>query len=234
MLNKIKKVTANITWTHIFLMGTFTLFVTYLSYPCFRLFLKNKEIDPNFIVGFLTAIALILSLIQGRKDKQYSYGLLVISSMEERGLEVIAKLLQIKNNSELILLNAKNCIQAFQARMVFKDVNDFLSGEKLNSDMDIAAAYIDVYFDDLKEEWNILIDNMRTVHTISQRILINYKENISVVNEPGFKNSFLDNPGGDLREAEEIVKSIEEISLKIRNKIVLKINELKALVKDSI
>ena len=58
----------------------------------------DNKIDPNFIIGFFTVIALLLSLIQVSKDRKYNYNLLLIESLRDKGFLVIAKLIGIKKH----------------------------------------------------------------------------------------------------------------------------------------
>jgi hypothetical protein len=197
------------------------------------LFLKNQNIDPSFIIGFFTIIALLLSLIQGSKDKRYSYNLRLIDSIEDKGLKVIGKLLGVKSKSSAVLSSASHCIESKKQKKVFKDLNNSLSKEDVESDMELIAAYIDTYFPEQKTDWNNLIESLTEISNITGNILVNYQENLRVINEPNFRNDALDNAGNSLKKASEINSGIEKQTLKIRDGIVTKINETKKALKNS-
>lgn len=218
---------------YIALFAALTLLVLYLSSCGFRQFLENQKIDPNFIIGFFTAIALLLSIIQGSKDKRYSYNLRLIDSIEDKGLKIIGKLLGIRSKSLVVLSSASHCVEAKKKKLVFQDLNNSLSKEDVESDMELITAYIDTYFPEQKTDWNTLIDNLTDISNIAGNILVNYKENINVINEPNFKNDALDNADENLKKASEINTVIETQTLKIRDGIVTKINESKKTLKDS-
>jgi hypothetical protein len=137
MKNIINKLQSRII--HIALFVILVLLALYLFSSCFRLFLENQDIDPNFIIGFFTVIALLLSLIQNSKDKRYSYNLKLIDSIEDKGLKIIAKLLGIKGKSNVVLSSADHCIKAFQGKKLFKDLNNSLSKSDVESDMELIA-----------------------------------------------------------------------------------------------
>ena len=215
------------------LAGVIVLLGIYLYSPCFRLLLKNLDIDPNFIIGFLTVVALFLSLIQNKEDKKFSYNLLLVGSIEEKGLKIISKLIEIKNKSAIDFFSAKNCIQAIENKMVFKDLNNSLSKEKVESDMDFVVSCVNTYFPELEHDWNILIDKLNEIFSITDNILINYHDNLNVIHDREFRNSALDNADKNIKKAADINSDIEKITLQIRNKIVAKISKSKESFKNS-
>lgn len=218
---------------HSALFVILVLLVLYLTFYSFRLFLENQNIDPNFIIGFFTVIALLLSLIQGSKDKRYSYNLRLIDSIEDKGLKIIGKLLGIKSKSSVVLSSASYCIEAKRQNKVFKDRNNSLSKDDVESDMELVAAYVNTYFPEQGLHWNDLIEKLTEVLNITGNILINYQKNLEVINDPNFKNDALDKAGPALLKAQEINSKIEELTLSIRDGIVAKMNESKRAVKNS-
>lgn len=218
---------------HLALLVVLILLVLYISSNCFRLFLQSQNIDPNFIIGFFTVIALLLSLIQGSKDKRYSYNLGLIDSIEDKGLKVISKLLGIKSKSLVVLSSAKHCIEAYKTKKIFKDLNNSLSKEDVELDMELTTAYVDTYFPEQKNDWNTLVDKLTYVSNITGNILVNYQYNLPVINNPNFKNDALDNADTSLQKASQVGANIEALTLMIRDGIVSKINESKKALKNS-
>lgn len=218
---------------HIALFIVIVLLVSYLFSSCFRVFLDNQDIDPNFIIGFFTVIALLLSLIQSSKDKRYSYNLKLIDSIEDKGLKIIGKLLGIRGKSNVILSSATHCYNAFTQKTLFKDLNDSLSKSDVESDMELITAYVDTYFPEQKESWNNLIEKLTDISNITGNILVNYHENLNVIHDSNFQNNILNNAPIDLIRAEKTNAEIDELTLKIRDGIVTKINETKKVLKNS-
>jgi len=218
---------------HIALFAALVLLVLYLFSSCFRLFLADQDVDPNFIIGFFTVIALLLSLIQASKDKRYSYNLRLIDSIEDKGLKVIGKLLGIKSKSLVVLSSAKHCVLAKKQHKIFKDLNDSLSKEDVESDMELITAYVDTYFPEQGSDWNDLIKKLTNISNITGNILLNYQENLAVINDSNFRNDVLDTADTSLQEASKIDGEIEVLTLKIRDGIVAKINESKKTIKNS-
>ncbi|MDO8620254.1 MAG: hypothetical protein Q7R64_02805 [bacterium] len=218
---------------HIALVLVLVLLGLYLSSCGFRQFLEDQNIDPNFLIGFFTVTALLLSLIQSSKDKRYSYNLKLIDSIEDKGLKVIGKLLGVRGKSLVVLSSARHCIKAKKDRMIFKDLNNSLSKEDVESDIELITAYVDTYFPEQKTDWNRLIENLTEISNIAGNILVNYQENLKVINEPNFRNDALDNADSVLNKASKIHEEIEALTLKIRDGIATKINESKKKLKNS-
>lgn len=218
---------------HIALFTVLVLLGLYLFSSCFRVFLDNQNIDPNFIIGFFTIIALLLSLIQSSKDKRYSYNLKLIDSIEDKGLKIIGKLLGIRGKSNVVLSSATHCFSAFKQKILFKDLNDTLSKSDVESDMELITAYVDTYFPEQKENWNNLIEKLTDISNITGNILVNYQENLNVIHDSNFQNNALDNAPTELDRARKINTEIDELTLKIRDGIFTKINETKKVLKNS-
>jgi hypothetical protein len=218
---------------HMALFIVLVLLVLYLFSSCFRIFLDNQHIDPNFIIGFFTVIALLLSLIQSSKDKRYSYNLKLIDSIEDKGLKIIGKLLGIRGKSNVVLSSATHCYSAFTQKTLFKDLNDSLSKSDVESDMELITAYVDTYFPEQKESWNNLIERLTDISNITGNILVNYHQNLDVIHDSNFQNNALDNAPTELDRARKIDTEIDELTLKIRDGIVTKINETKKVLKNS-
>jgi len=100
-MKNIKKLTSSLMAKSIYiaLIIITILFFIYIFNDAFRCYLLIKNIDPNFIIGFSTVIALLVSFIQSSYDKKFNYNILLIESIRNKGICVIAKLLAIKNKS---------------------------------------------------------------------------------------------------------------------------------------
>ncbi len=198
--------------------------ISYLAYPGFRTFLVDNKIDANFIIGFFTVVALLLSLIQVSKDKKYNYNLLLIESLRDKGFLVIAKLLSIKNKGAIYTGTLKILISILGTGRVYQDTNNILSKEDSEKDMDMVAAYIDTLFPEVKTEWNTLTEKISMLGSISINTLLNYNENRGLIGTSGFINDALDNIQPNYKIAVVLNAEIDEITLKIRDTIVEKIN----------
>lgn len=215
------------------LLTALTLLFFYLFSTNFRFALLIQDIDPNFIIGFLTLIALLLSLIQGSKDKRYSYNLRLIDSIEDKGLKVIGKLLKIRNKSSTGIISASHCLKAIKDGAVFIDLNDSLSKKDIESDMELVVAYIDTYFPEQKESWGKLLEDLTDVSNLTNNILVNYQENLRDIHHPDFENKVLNDASANLVKADQLDKRIEKLTLDIREGIVGKINDSKKKLKNS-
>lgn len=215
------------------LLGALILLLLYLCSAGFRNFLASQNIDPNFIIGFFTIVALFLSLIQSSKDKRYTYNMKLIESMEEKGLAVIAKLIKIISKSHTYLEGVKMYKQALGTKVFYQDTNNALSKEDMEQGMDLVAAYLDTYFPEQNQKWNQVQDELSELGTNYANVSINYDKNIEVLEDPNFQNKILDNIDQILIESEKNLSEIEKITGEIRNGILDKINNTKGQVKKS-
>lgn len=222
MLNKIKNHSI-----HIGLVVILALLVIYLTSGSFRCFLKNQDIDPNFIIGFFTVIALLLSLIQNSNDRKYGYNSELVKSIEEKGLSIVSKLLIIKKKSLTYLGTIETINTVMGTGNVYQDTNDVMSKSDIERDMELVATYVDTFFPEIKTQWNSLIDILNEIGTLCNGTMLNYNENRTLINTPGFSNIFLDNINVNLERCREIDREIGQITLEMRNLVVEKINNLK-------
>lgn len=219
----------------ILLFVVILLFAAYIFSGAFRWYLLNKDIDPNFIIGFLTSVTLILSLIQSSYDKKFSYNMRLTESIENKGLSIIGKLLLVKQRSQIYLDTLQQHKNAIQNKKIYHDVNNILIQKDINDGLDLIAAYIQTYFGEECLEWNVVQDKLNAMATYSGSIVLNYNKNISLIMEGiNFKNESLDKIDYYIIESEKINKEIDEIALKMTEKITSKIKESMGGLKNSI
>lgn len=216
----------------IFLIIVIILFFIYIFSDNFRNYLLCKNIDPNFLVGFLTAIALILSIIQNLYDKRFSYNTNLVNSVEDKGIKVIAKLLAIRQKSEILSITIKQIKKAIDSDIIYLDLNNTLSKEDLEKEMEMTTAYIQTYFPEESGKWNILQDKLSKLGTNCSNVLLNYKENIKVLKDPNFSNIILGNIDQIISESEEIYNDIDKLAEEMYVRIVEKMNGYKSQLKD--
>jgi len=170
----------------IFLTVVIILFFTYLFSEGFRFYLLCNNIDANFILGFLTAIALILSVIQSLSDRRFGYNINIVNSVEDKGIKIIAKLLTIRQKSEILFVTIKQIQEAISRDIIYLDFNNTLSKEDIEKDLEMTTAYIQTYFPEEGTEWNILQDKLSTLATNCNNVLLNYKKNLKLLKDPFF------------------------------------------------
>ncbi len=191
-----------------------------------------QAIDSGFVIGFLTVIALLLSLIQSVSDKRYAYNLKLVESIEDKGLRVIGKLIQIKQKSELILKNLMLYQGAIKDRRIAEDANNTLTKNDLESGMELIVAYIDTYFPDQKHRWGQILDKLSVSHTHNLNVVRNYTENLElIIKGINFKNKELGNLDKYVKDVESLNIEVNDLTFELKNSILLKINESKEALK---
>lgn len=217
----------------IFLIIVIVLFFVYIFSDNFRNYLLWKDIDPNFLVGFLTAITLILSIIQSLSDRRFSYNINLVNSVEDRGIKVIAKLLAIRQKSEVLLITIKQIKKAMSDNLIYLDSNNTLSKEDLEKEMEMTTAYIQTYFPEEGNEWNTLQNKLSALATYCVNVLLNYKENIKVLKNSNFFNSTLNKIDQIIPESENIYNEIDKSAMEMTTRLIKKMNEYKSQLKDN-
>lgn len=218
---------------NIFLLFIIISFFTYIFSDDFRIYLLCKHIDPNFLVGFLTAIALVLSIIQSLSERRFSYNTNLVNSVEDKGIKIIAKLITIRQKSEILFITIKQVKEAIDSDRIYKDSNNTLSKEDVEKELEMAAAYIQTYFPEEATEWNILQDKFSALATNCSNVLLNYKENIRILNDPNFSNIILDDMDRIIIESESMYKEIDKSAEEMYTRLVEKMNKYKSRLKDS-
>jgi len=233
-IEKIKKYIQKNTLRALLLLVVALLFL-YLFSVDFRCFLEKSNIDPNFIIGFFTVIALILSIIQNMHDRRLTYNMRLISSIEEKGLSIIGKLLTIRQKSEIFLITLKQIKKAIVEKQIYRDSNNTFSKEDINKDLEMVTAFIQTYFLEESSEWNKLQeDKLNKLATYCNDVSLNYNENIELIlKEEQFTNTSLDNIDTTIEESELLYKEIDQMAFEMSNRIIEKINDSFGKVKDS-
>jgi hypothetical protein len=233
MKNLLKKVFNN--KLRILLWVLILVFITYLTFPDIRCFLIISNIDPDFIVGFLTAMALVLSLIQNNKDKRYSYNLRLGESMEEKGVRIIGKLLSIKHAAYVFSQVIPQYKESIDSGIEFRDQNKIGNHDEISGpDIELIAAFMDMYFPSIKEKWNVLMDKMSELATMHSNVQMNYSENLDLIKKKTvFQNNILDELNSLISKSKELEEYIDKTALEIRDEIVTIINEYKLQIRNN-
>lgn len=214
------------------LILVFLMLALYIVSIEFRSVLVELEINPEFIIGYFTIIALILSLIQSVNDKRFLYNTNLTDSIENKGLQIIGKILAIRAKSSAILSATETCRKAFNERKTFKDLNNVYSKDDVEKDMDLVVAYIHTHFTEVGSKWNELLNKLNNSANSSLNLLENYSQNLHlIVRGVPFKNDVLEKFSETLEDIRCTNIQIDSLGLEITNDIISKINQYKAELK---
>ena len=144
----------------ILIVIVFVFFVSYLSFSSLRTYITNKNIDPNFVLGFLTTITLLITIWQNTKDRKLTYNMNTLESVRGNGLAVISKLVAVRQKSEIIFKTLKSYNDAIKNRKVFVDYNETISKRDIDDGFQIVAAYADTYFRPECDKWNEMLNKL--------------------------------------------------------------------------
>ncbi len=210
-------------------------FVVYIFCPTLRMYIFKQNIDPNFVLGFLTTITLMISIIQSSKDRKLTYDMGISEQLRNNGLVIISKLVLIKHKSLVILNTLKHYKDAISKKQKFIDSNNITSMKDVNDGFELAATYADTYFKKECQGWNEMIDKIGTMATCGINVNKNYEMNLQLIlNGDIFKNETLDRLDEIIANAEKTDKEIYTITENMRSKIIERINFTNAKVKDNL
>lgn len=202
---------------YICLTATLFFLVLYFSCQDLRIYLKEKEVDPNYIIGLLTAASLIFSIIQNMQDRRHHYNSQLSSEIKSKAELIIAELLKVKQKSEKFLLLSKDVQNALDTGHIFLQSGHIFE-EYETHQISIVAAYFAMYFPVQKENWNNCQDLLSEIGTISLRVCKNYSEVLPHIrNGVSFSNDILkqDSLTQLVIESEQIDKKINKITFEM-------------------
>lgn len=216
----------------ILIVITISLFALYLACPVIRSYISQQNIDPNFVLGFLTVTTLMVSIWQNTKDRKLTYNLNVWESVRDNGLAIISKLIAIRQKSDVIVKTLKSHQDAIKTKKVFMDFNDTLSKKDIDDGFQIVAAYADTYFRDECEKWNEMLTKLSDMATDNINVIKNYQINLQLImSGTNFTNPILDRIDEIIVNAEKTDKEIAQITEEMRNRIIEKTNGISEKIK---
>lgn len=198
-------------------------FILYIFSNCFRYYLSSLNIDPNFLVAFVTVLTLIVSIIGNRQERKYHFNLNLKNSVEDKTALVIGKLFVIMNNAQICFDTIKTLKQAISENKKFIDVNNTISfAESFNKDRELLGAYIEMYFKPhISENWNLMRSKMSTLLNNCSMLLVNYNENHASINNQNFnQNDILNNINQTLEESKILNDEIYKLTEKMKNTLL--------------
>lgn len=216
----------------ILLFAILSFFFLYLLSKDLRDCLEKLNIDPNFVVGFITATTLIVSLLQRKSDRKYAYNLKLIDSIEEKGLLIIGKVFGLYSHSQTLLSTAKECVEAINAGEGFRDLNNSLSKERIQNEIEVVLAYQSTYFPEIVTDWNELQKKLTEIANPLAQIIVTYERHQTanstsqnfVISRQGMKET--------IEKADANMVQLEKLCADISSTITLKINSSKKKLKD--
>jgi len=197
------------------------LFATYIFSNNFRYFLYYLNIDPNFLLAFITVITLLLSIIGNRKEREYNFNLNLHNFTRERVESVVGKLFVLMNNSNIYLKTIKDIKHSMDKNKKFIDANDVLSLTHSQINIESIGAYITMYFGPyIQEDWNLLYDKINKIGSNCSNILGNYNENYNPIGTEHFENEVLSNIDAIINESVILNKEIYDLTEEMKNTLL--------------
>ncbi len=216
ILNKLKNF-----WLYgiLFVLIIFTFFFIF-SFN-FRNYLSCINIDPNFLVAFVTVITLMVSMIENRKERKYNYNLNLENSVKSKVELVIGKLFAIMNDSENYLKTIKDINYSIGTSRFFSDANNILSLEDIKKDRELIGAYIVMYFSSyIQEDWNLMNEKINSIGTKCFLVLKNYNCYYNSIGTKDFQNDVLGKIEEYIKESEILNREISELTEKMKNTLL--------------
>lgn len=204
------------------ILGILFMFLfSYLLFDNFRSAISVSGIDANVVVGFITSLALLASIKQWARDKNFAYRLSVKNTSDQMGLLVIAKLYSVEARRQACVATMMHLKRALETDIQYRDGNNITSTDAFNSDSCQATASLDVYFPDQCGKWNEVIDTLNEMGSLASTALLNYVEN-----DYGKKTTqFLNDIDKHIARMNELNDKMAEKPKEIRDGVVEEINK---------
>lgn len=208
---------------------------TYLISQCFRDWLIYQKVDPNFLIGFLTIIALLISVMQSIRDRRFAYNLPLTMTIRQRGEEVIGKLFTITTMANRYKGSVEGVITAMKRKALYQDHNNLGSLAPLEQNIEGIMASLHIYFREQSENWNTLQNKINELANIAINVVSSYDANMNTIHAGNkIKNDWLDNIETHQAKANSLHKEIETMAVTMSDGITSKVNELTGQLKNSI
>jgi hypothetical protein len=197
------------------------LLLAYLFFGNFRSAISVSGIDANVVVGLITSLALLVSIKQWARDKNFAYRLSVKNTFDQMGLMVIAKLYSVEARRQACVATMTHIKRALDTGIQYRDGNNITSTDAFNSDSCQATSALDVYFPDQGEKWNEVIDLLNEMGSLASTALLNYVEN-----DYGTKTTqFLNDIDKHIARMNELNEQMAEKPKEIRDGVIEEINK---------
>lgn len=209
--------------------------IVYLFSPCFRNFLSVSNIDPNFLVAFISTIGLFTSIISIKKERKFNFNLNLKNSIEDKVALVVGKLFTVMNNAEAYYKTILNIKHSIDNNKRFVDSNNILNlNEDFLKDRHLLGAYFTIYFSGYisSQDWNSLNKKIGILGTNCCSVLINYNEHFDSINAPSFYNEALSNIETILQNSEKLNKEIYELTEKMKDSLLNIVSENDKNIRD--
>lgn len=226
-------------YSNYFLYGILSIsvlfLIAYVLSPCFRKLLSVSNIDPNFLVAFISTIGLFTSIISIKKERKFNFNLNLKNSVEDKVALVVGKLFTVMNNAEVYYKTILNVKHAIDNNKRFVDGNNILNlNEDFWKDRHLLGAYFTIYFSGYisSQDWNSLNEKIGILGTSCYSVLINYNEYFDSINTQGFYNETISNIGIILQDSEKLNKEIYELTEKMKDSLINIISENDKNIRD--
>lgn len=197
------------------------LLFSYLVFNNFRTAILSSNVDPDVVVGLITSLALLVSIKQWARDKNFTYRLAVKSKFEDMGHLVIAKLYDMDVRRQVCVTTLENIKKLLGTGIEYRDGNNITSTQDFNSDNCSAVAALDVYFPKQSEKWNEAIEILNEMGSLASTAFLNYSENDCGRN----RTQFLLDIDKHLKRIRELNKQMGEKPKEIRDGVIDEINK---------
>lgn len=136
---------------------------------------------PEYIALFVATLAIIINVYIAWKNRKHALAKEEYFKLQQIAEKIIAKLLILETHREKLKVFFEKSYQAEQSKMVFIDINDTFDKTDFEKNCSEIVSLIEIYFDNLKNDWNICMDCMGKMYTVIflLKVRIDKKESIN-------------------------------------------------------
>jgi len=121
---------------------------------------------PEYLALLISVLAVLINVYISNRNRKHSLAKEEYFKLQNVVEKIIAKLL-ILNNEQARLQTYLElvCKANIKPNSIFIDKNDTLNNDDFEKNGEEITAWIDIYFEDLGEEWNVCLNMMGDLNT---------------------------------------------------------------------
>lgn len=167
-----------------------------------------KHINSEYIALFVSVTAICANVYISWINRKYALVKEEYFKLKQIAEKVISKLIILENDREKLKLYFEALRQAQKISGNVDDINDTLNKAEFENECTEVVTLIEIYFDNLGEDWNLCLYEMEKLYNLAFRLRIKVEngENINWQKEACCFNEISEKLGNNPKEISDRIK----------------------------